>query len=194
MKSLSRAWLFATPWIVACPKLLCPWDFQGKSTGVGCHFLLQGIFPTQGSNPGVSHCRQTAYHLSHQGSQECSNDPTIALISLASKVILKILWAMLQWYMNQELSDVQAGFRKGRGIRDQIANIHWIAENQESSSKTSTSASLTRLKPLTAWITTNWKFWKRWGYQTTLPASWEICVQGKKQQLEPDMEWQTDSK
>ena len=59
MKSLSRARLFATPWVVACTKLLRPWDFQGKSTGVGCHFLLQGIFPTQGSNPGLSHCRQT---------------------------------------------------------------------------------------------------------------------------------------
>ena len=68
VKSLSRAWLFATPWIVACTKLLCPWDFQGKNTGVGCHFLLQGTFLTQGSNPGLSHSRQTLYHLSHQGS------------------------------------------------------------------------------------------------------------------------------
>ena len=68
VKSLSRARLFTTPWIVACTKLLRPWDFQGKSTAVGCHFLLQGIFPTQGSNPGLSHCRQTLYHLSHQGS------------------------------------------------------------------------------------------------------------------------------
>ena len=69
MKLLSRARLFATPWIVvACTKLLRPWDFQGKSTAVGCHFLLQGIFPTQGSNPDLSHCRQTHYYLSHQGS------------------------------------------------------------------------------------------------------------------------------
>ena len=65
VKSLSHAWLFATPWIVAWTKLLRPWDFQGKSTGVGCHFLLQGIFPTQGSNPGLSHCRQTLYCLRH---------------------------------------------------------------------------------------------------------------------------------
>ena len=57
-----------TPWIVACTKLLHPWDFQGKSTGVGCHFLLQGISPTQGLNPGLSHCRQTLYRLSHQRS------------------------------------------------------------------------------------------------------------------------------
>ena len=68
VKSLSRVQLFATPWTVACTRLLCPWDFLGKSTGVGCHFLLQGIFPTQGSNPGLPHCRQMLYRLSHQGS------------------------------------------------------------------------------------------------------------------------------
>ena len=73
VKSLSCVQLFATPWIVACPKLLRPWDFQGKSTGVGCHFLLQGTFPTQGSNPGLSHCRQTLYHLSHQGTNHEGN-------------------------------------------------------------------------------------------------------------------------
>ena len=60
--------------------------------------------------------------------KECSNYHTIALISHASKVMLKILQARLQQYMNHELSDVQAGFRKGRGTRDQIANIHWIIE------------------------------------------------------------------
>ena len=65
MKSLSRARLFVTPWTVACTTLLCPWNFPGKSTGVGCHFLLQGIFPTQGSNPGLPHCRQTLYCLSY---------------------------------------------------------------------------------------------------------------------------------
>ena len=73
MKSLSRAWLFATPWIVACTKLLHPLDFQGKSTGVGCHFLLQGIFPTQGSNPGLSHCRQMLYHLSQSEGRQNEN-------------------------------------------------------------------------------------------------------------------------
>ena len=68
-------------------------------------------------------------------------------------------------------------------------------KKQESSRKTSTSASLTTLKPLTVWITTNHgKFFKTWEYQTTLPASWEICMQVKKQQLEPDMEQWTDSK
>ena len=70
MKSLSRVQLFATPRAVACTRLLRPWDFLGKSTGVGYHFLLQGIVPTQGSNPGLLHCRQTLYHLSHQVSPE----------------------------------------------------------------------------------------------------------------------------
>ena len=66
VKSLSRVRLFVTPWTVAY-QLLHPWNFPDKSTGVGCHFLLQGIFPTQGSNSGLLHCRQTLYHLSHKG-------------------------------------------------------------------------------------------------------------------------------
>ena len=81
--------------------LLCPWDFPGKNTGVGSHSFLQGIFPTQGLNLGLLHCRQILYHLSHQGSlQECSNYCTTAFISHASKVKLKILPARLQQYMN----------------------------------------------------------------------------------------------
>ena len=75
--------------------------------------------------------------------------------SHASKVMLKILQARLQKYVNYELPDVQAGFRKGRGTRDQIANICWIIEKQESSRKTSISALLTMPKPLTVWITIN---------------------------------------
>ena len=66
-KLLSPAQLFVAPWTVACTKLLCPWDFLGKNTGVGCRVLLQGISLTQGPNPGLPHCRQTLYHLSHQG-------------------------------------------------------------------------------------------------------------------------------
>ena len=87
--------------------------------------------------------------------KECSNYCTIALISHASKVMLKILQARLQQYMNCELPDVQAGFRKGRGTRDQIANIRWIMEKQESSRKTSISALLSMPKPLTVWVTIN---------------------------------------
>ena len=123
--------------------------------------------------------------------KECSNYRTIALISQSSKVMLKILQARLQQYVNRELSDVQAGFRKGRRTRDLIANIRW----QESFRKTSTSALLTLPKLLTVWITINCgKFWKRWEYQTTCPASWETYMQVRKQQLELDMEQQTGSK
>ena len=101
----------------------------------------------------------------------------------------KILQVRLQQYVNWEIPDVQAEFRKGRGTRDQIANIRWIIKKQESSRKTSTSALLTTPKPLTVWITTNCgKFFKRWEYQTTLPASWETCMQVKKQQFKLDME------
>ena len=97
--------------------------------------------------------------------KECSNYRTIALISHASKVMLKILQARLQQYMNYEFPDVQAGFRKGRGTRGQIANILWIIKN---SRKTSISALLTMPKPLTVWTTTNCgKFLKRWEYLTT---------------------------
>ena len=67
VKLLSHVQLFATPWAVAT-SLLCLWDFPGNSPGVDCYFLLQGIFPTQGLNPGLPHCRQTLYCLSHQGS------------------------------------------------------------------------------------------------------------------------------
>ena len=84
--------------------------------------------------------------------------------------MLKMLQAKLQQYIKRELPDVQGGFRKGRGTRNQIANIHWIIE-KECSRKISTSALLTTLKPLTVWITTNCgKFLKKWEYQTTLPA------------------------
>ena len=93
---------------------------------------------------------------------ECSNYCTTALISHASKVMLKIIQPRLYLYMNQELADVQAGFRKGRGTRVQIANIYWIVEKSGNPRKTSTSASLTTQKPLTLWITTNCgKFLKR---------------------------------
>ena len=110
---------------------------------------------------------------SQRKAKECSNYRTVALISHASKVMLKILQARLQQYVNRELPDIQAGFRKGRGTRDQIANIHW--KTQENSRKRSISASLTMPKPLTVWITINCgKFWKRWEYQTTWSASWEI--------------------
>ena len=113
--------------------------------------------------------------------KECSNDHTVALIPHASKVMLKILQARLQQYVNHEFLDVHAGLRKGRGTRDQIANIHWIIEKAREFHKTSISALLTMPKPLTMWITTNCgKFWKRWEYLTPpdLPLEKSVCRSG----------------
>ena len=117
---------------------------------------------------------------------------TIALISDASNVMLKIIQARLQQYVNCELPDVQAGFRKDRGTKVQISNTGSL-KKQENSRKTFTLFTIP--KPLTVWTTTNCgKFFKRWEYQTTLPASCEICMQVKKQQLKLIMEQPTGSK
>ena len=115
------------------------------------------------------------------------------LISHTSKVMLKILQARLQQYVNHELADVQAGFRKGRGTRDQIANIHWIMEKAREFQKNIYFCFIDYAKAF-VWITTNsGKFLNRWEYQIASPASWEICMQVKKQQLELDMEQETGS-
>ena len=87
--------------------------------------------------------------------KECSNYYTIALISHASKVMLKILQARLQQYVNRELPDVQAGFRKGRGTRDQIANICWIMEIARELQKNIYFCFIDYARPLTVWITIN---------------------------------------
>ena len=103
--------------------------------------------------------------------------------------MLKILQARLQQYVNYELPDVQAGFRKGRGTRGQIANICWIIERAKEFQKNMYFCFIDYAKALTVWITINCgKSWKRWEYQTTWPASRETCIQVRKQQLELDME------
>ena len=103
--------------------------------------------------------------------KECSNYRTIACISHASKVILKILQARLQQYVNREVLDVQAGFRKGRGTRNQIANICWIIETVREFQRNIYFWFIDYAKAF-LWITTNCgKFFKRWEYQTTLPVS-----------------------
>ena len=103
--------------------------------------------------------------------KECSNYCTIVLISHASKVALKILQTRLQQYMNHELPDIQAGFRKGRGTRDQIANIHWIIEKAGEFQKNIYFCFLDYTKAFDC-VDHNklGKFFKRWEYQTTLPT------------------------
>ena len=110
----------------------------------------------------------------------------------ASKVMLKISKPSF-WTVNFHMFklDLEKAEEPEIKVLTSVASL----KKQESSRKASTSALLTRLKPLTVWITINCgKFWKRWEYQTTWPASWEICLQARKQQLELDMEQHTDSK
>ena len=108
--------------------------------------------------------------------------------------MLKILQARLQQYVNHELPDVQAGFRKGKGTRDQIANIRWIIKKAREFHKYIYFCLIDYAKAF-VWVTINCgKFFKKWVYQTTWPASWETYIQVRKQQLELDMEQQTGSK
>ena len=120
---------------------------------------------------------------------------TIALLSHAGKVMLKILQARLQQYVNHEIPDVQADFRKGRGTRDQIANICWIIEKAKEFQKIIYFCFIDYAKAFDC-VDHNklWKILKQMGYHTTWPISWEICMQVRKQQLELDVEQQTGSK
>ena len=108
--------------------------------------------------------------------------------------MLKILQARLQQHVNHKLPNVQAGFRKGRGTRDQIINICWIIEKAREFQKNIYFCFTDYAKPFYC-VDHNklWKFWKRWEYKTTWPASWEIGIQVSKKQLELDMEQQTGS-
>ena len=107
--------------------------------------------------------------------------------------MLKALQARLQQYVNCDLPDIQAGFRKGRGTRDQIANIHWIIKKAREFQKNIYFCFIDYTKAVDC-VDHCGKFFKRWEYQTTWPASWEICMQVKKQQLELCMKQQTSSK
>ena len=180
---------------------------------MGCHFLLQGIFPTQGSNPSLLHCRWILYHwvirhhfivgnreensasaqrilhppmvipIPKKGNpKECSNYCTIALISHTSKVMLKILQARFQQYMNLEILDVQVGFRKGRRTRDQIANICWIIEKAREFQKNMCFCFIDYAKAFDC-VDHNklWKILKEIGipeHLTCLPLEKPICRSG----------------
>jgi len=109
--------------------------------------------------------------------------------------MLKILQARRQQYVNHEILDAQAGFRKGRGTRDQIANIHWIIKKAREFQKNIYFCFIDYAKAFDC-VDHNklWKIFKWWEYQTTWPATWEICMKVKKQRLELDMEQQAGSK
>ena len=123
-----------------------------------------------GNSAVAAGLEKVSFHSSPKERQakEFSNYCTIALISHASKVVLKILQARLQRYVNHELPDVQAAFRKGRRTRDQMANICWIIEKVREFQKNFYLGFIDYVKPLTMWITTNCgKFFKRQKCQTT---------------------------
>ena len=121
---------------------------------------------------------QFSFQFQEKQSEECSNYHTISFISLASKVMLKILQAR-PWTMNFQMFKLDLEKAEEPEIR--FPTSVELSKKQESFRKKSTSALLTMPKSLTMWITINWgKFWKRWKYQTTWPASWEICMQVKK--------------
>jgi len=127
--------------------------------------------------------------------KECSNYGTITLISHAGKEMLKILQSRLQQYMNRELPDVQADFRKGRRTRDQIANISWIIKKARQFQKNIYFCLIDYARAFDS-VDHNklWKILKEIKYQTTWPTSWETCMQVREQQLELDLEQQTSSK
>ena len=152
------------------------------------HSICQHIWKTQQWPQDWK--RSVFIPISKKGNaKECSNYRAIVLISHTTKVMLKILQARLQQYVNRELPDVKLVLEKAEESEIKLLTSAGSSKKQESSRKTSISALLTMPKPLIVWITTNCgKFWKRWEYQTTWPASWEICMQVRKQQLELDKE------
>ena len=155
VKSLSHVWLSATRWTVACQTPLSM-GFSRQEYWIGLPFPSPGNLPNPGMEPWSPALQADAL------SSEPPSYRTIALISHASKVMLKILQARLQQYINCELPDVQAGFRKVRGTRDQIANICWIIKKAREFQK-NIFFFFTMPKPLTVWITTNWKILKEMG-------------------------------
>ena len=176
------------------------WNFS-RTTHIpkgGCHQGYAFIMSANLEDPEWPQDwkRSTIIPVPKKGStKECANHQTISLISQAGKVMLKILHARLQHYVNQKLPDVQAWFRKGRGTRDQVASICWIIEKTREFQKNIYLCFINYAKAFNCWIMTNCgKLLETWEHQTILPITWEICMQVKKRQLEPDMEQQTGSK
>ena len=139
---------------------------------------------------------QGKYSIPKKGNaKECSNYRPTTHISHASKEMLKILQARFQQYMNHEIPDVQAGFRKGRGTRDQFDNIHWIIKKAREFQKNIYFCFIVYAKAF-ACVDHNklWKIPKETGIPDNLTCLLRNCMQVRKQQLELDMEQQTGSK
>ena len=168
-----------------------PWGTRNRLTHlVRTEFLNHTSDSKLSSLPYCSVCGPSESKLKAQsGVFWQSLDSSFCPLSPAS------LSSQASKYVNRELPDIQAGFKRAEESEIKLQTFAGSLKKQESSRKTSTSALLTTPKPVTVWITTNCgKFLKRWAYQATWPASWEICMQVRKQQLELDMEQQTVSK
>ena len=119
-KSFSHVWLIAIPWTLV-HQVLCPWNSPGKNTEVGCHSLLQGIFPTQGLNPGLPHCRRILYHLRHWEAQNSCNflEPKGFFIILFHNFLLRYLLLFLVAIVFPERN---GGEETGVGVRETMLN------------------------------------------------------------------------
>ena len=178
-----------------------PWDSPGKNTGVGCHFLLQ-CMKVESESEVTRSCPTLSDPM------DCS-PPGSSIHGIFQARVLE--WGAIAFSVSHAsnaqnfpsqasticepwTSRCSSCFRKGRGTRDQIANICWIIEKAREFQKNIYFCFIDYAKAFDC-VDHNklWKFWKRWEYQTTWPASWEICMQVRKQQLELDME-QTGSK
>ena len=147
------------------------------------HSICQQILKTQQRAQDW----KVSFHVNpkERQSKECSNYRTITFISHASKVMLKILQAGLQQYVNWKLPDIQAGFRKGRRNRSSCQHPLNHIKSKRIPEKKIYFCFIDEAKVLTVWIKTNCgKFFKRWEYQTILPVSWEMCMQVKRQHLD----------
>ena len=158
----------------------------------GCiQYVIKFGKPSSGHRTGKG---QVFFPIPKKGSaNECSNYHTVLLISHTGKVMLQTLQARLQQYLSWELPYVQVGLRKGRGTRDEMSNIYWILEKAREFQKNIYFCFTDYAKAFDCGSQQTEKFWKRWEYQTTLPASSKTCMQVKKQQLELDMEQWTGS-
>ena len=183
--SITRLWSVWSDWLVFC-------DYGFSVSALWCPLATPKFGKlSSGHRTGKG---QFSFQSQRKAAKECSNYHTVALISHTSKVMVKILGARLQQYMNCELPNVQASFRKGRGTRDQIANIHWIIEKAREFQKNIYFCFINYTKALDCVDHKTGKFFKRWEYQIIWPASWEICVEVRKQQLKLDMKQWTGSK
>ena len=180
-KSVSHS-LFSHP-ILCDPMDYSPPGFSGHGIlqariWVGCHSLLQGIFPTQESSPSLLHCRQILCHLSHQRNQwfEVGRAQFILWQNVWSSISVFFFFFCLSPYtFNCFTFQFTSESLQCCPLLSPFTEL--IIEKRESSRKTSISALLTMPKHLIVWITINCgKFWKRWEYQTTWPASWETCI------------------